>query len=112
MTSIPMNQCLECGMLCTLKCIISKVFFKGVINKISLRIFSINLWNVTNQVCFKGNIHFNFWSNPHFIRPDRDSKPVGAFKIPDCGSKLVDIFIRPNYGSKATGAFKRLDCGS
>ena len=81
MTSIPMNQCPECGMLCTLKSTINKIFFKEVINKISFRIFSkisfkkfsFNFWNVTNQVFFKGNIHFNFWSNPYFIRPDRGS---------------------------------------
>ena len=48
-----------------LKCIISKVFFKGV--KISFKVFSSNLWNITSQVFFKGIISFN---NLHFKRQD------------------------------------------
>ena len=60
----------ECGMLCTLKGIISKAFFKGVINKNSFQVFSFNSWNITNQVFFKGSIFFILWNNPHFKKPD------------------------------------------
>ena len=53
-----------------LKGIISKAFFKGVNNKISLKVFSFNSWNITNKVFFKGSISFNIWNSLHFKRPD------------------------------------------
>ena len=53
-----------------LKGIISKTFFKRVINKIPFKVFSFNSWNITNKVFFKGNISFHLWNNPHFKIPD------------------------------------------
>ena len=42
-------------MLRILKCIISKVFFKDVINKISFKVFSFNPWNIY-QLSFLENV--------------------------------------------------------
>ena len=56
--------------LCTLKGIVSRVFFKGLSIKFPIKYFIFNLWNITNQVFFKGIISFNFWNNLNFKRLD------------------------------------------
>ena len=87
-------------MLCTLKGIIGKVFFKGVINKISFKIFSFNLWTITNQVFLKALFPsiFGITSKQVSLKTlfpsifgitsiskyqTRGSKPIGTFKRPD-----------------------------
>ena len=85
-------------MLCTLKGITSKVFIKGVINKISIKVFSSNSNNTTNQVFFKGVINqisfkvfsFNFWNNP-IAKDQSGSWPTGTFKRPKVAHSLVAL---------------------
>ena len=78
-------------MLYTLKGIIGNVFFKGIINKISFKVSSFNPWNITNQVCFKDIISFNFWNNPHFQKTRCGFKPNSIFKILDVALNLLTL---------------------
>ena len=98
-------------MLCTLKGIIIKVFFKGVINKISFEVFSLNPWNITIKFSLNGlSIKFPlkyflsiFGITPiskdqmwllaccNFQKTRSGSQHAGTFKRPEVAHRLLAL---------------------